>query len=102
MTPPAGAASPEIRSTSRLSGIAIERSKQIFEINIERCAAPIKATPGSLRGQADSITPGVRYDSTCIFSLDTRDGLVSIREYSGTGNGHSAVVAGVNFERAVS
>ncbi|AKN15559.1 hypothetical protein MHAE_12538 [Mycobacterium haemophilum DSM 44634] len=64
---------------------AIERRKQIFEINVELRRCVNEGDTVVVEGLVNSTTPGVRYDSPFVCIFDTRDGLiVSIREYSDT------------------
>jgi uncharacterized protein len=65
---------------------AVERRKQLFEVNIDLLRCLNEGETVVIEGHADGITADdTRYDSPFVCIFETRDGLiVSLREYSDT------------------
>lgn len=65
---------------------AIDRRKQVFEVNIELLRCLNEGETVMIEGQVDGVTADdTKYDSPFVCIFETRDGMiVSIREYSDT------------------
>jgi uncharacterized protein len=65
---------------------AVERRKQIFEVNIELLRCVNEGETVVVEGETEGVTgDGTKYDSPFVCIFDTQDGLiVSMREYSDT------------------